>query len=65
MMNDDSGHQTCVVLLTIHLVLVLHDEKWIIIEITKELDVGPSFHENQTRNPPELKEAYSILGTRK
>ena len=33
------------VLLTIHLVLVLHDEEWIIIEVTKELDVGPNFHD--------------------
>lgn len=46
MMNDDSGGQICVVLLTIHLVLVLHDEEWIIVEVTKELDVRPSFHEN-------------------
>ena len=46
MMNDDSGRQIRVTLLTIHLVLVLHDEEWIIIEVTKELDVGSSFHEN-------------------
>jgi hypothetical protein len=46
MMNDDSGPQICVVLLTIHHVLVLHDEEWIIIKVAKVLDVGPSFHEN-------------------
>lgn len=46
MMNDASGPQICEVLLTIHLVLVLHDEEWIIIDVTKELDVGSNFHEN-------------------
>ena len=43
MMNDASRHQICVLLLTIHLVLVLHDKEWIIIDVTKELDIGPSF----------------------
>ena len=43
---NDSGPQICVVLLTIQLVLVLHDEEWVIVDVTKELDVGSRFHEN-------------------
>ena len=43
-MNEDSNVKFAVQL-TIHLILVLHDEEWIIIEITKELDVRSSFHE--------------------
>ena len=42
------------VLLTIHLVLILHDEEWVIIEVTKELDARPSFHEHQTRDFPAM-----------
>ena len=52
MMNDASGPDICAVPLTIHLVLVLHDEEWIIIEVTEELDIGSNFHENWTKNFP-------------
>lgn len=45
MMNESSDARYTV-LLTIHLVLVLHDEEWVIIEVTKELDVGSSFHKH-------------------
>jgi hypothetical protein len=62
MMNDASEPQICV-LLTIHLVLVLHDEEWIIIEVTEELDVRSSLL--RIREFPRIVQAYSILDIRK
>jgi hypothetical protein len=45
-------------MLTISLIVVLHEEKWVEVEVTKESDVGP---ERTIRNKPAADDIWSLL----